>query len=297
MGPTGAGVGGAVIDTLVDRRTTAQASTLVYDIESPPNVVPAGATHCYFVFILDWSGTLANAGYALIGKPALRRITDFGGLQSDAVRLGTGGNVRQANGTTQVTDATAITSLGVAALVAGQGPLVTLAIPSYASDAAAIAAGRAPGFVYLNTTTGQQQSVPGAAGASSTVKMVSSGVGGATAGPSTPYSAIGNVRLRLQGSIDGGTLNGPSNWIGTITLQETNGTSTINHGPNSLVVPNTGDDLGGGIYVPGPAEYAYDFVGTLTGSVTYSVTIARTGGATYAAGATINASIEITPIT
>lgn len=120
FGPTGAQIGSPRITTVVDRRATAQASTLVYDIEDTPIPVPAGAVSSYFVFIVDWSSSQPNAGYALIGKPGIRRLTNFGGLTVDAVRLGSGGNVRQSNGSTQVTDATAITSLGTAALLAGQ---------------------------------------------------------------------------------------------------------------------------------------------------------------------------------
>lgn len=296
VGPNGTTIGGATIDTIVDRRGVAQASTQVYDTETAPLLVPAGASHCYFVFFVDWSGSQANAGYALVGKPRLRRIADFGGLATDAVRLGTGGNVRQSNGTTQVTDATAITALGVAALVAGQGPLTTLVPPSYASDAAAIAAGRPAGFVYLNTTTGQQQSI-GTSASASTVKLVSSSAGGASAGPSTPFAAVGNTRLRLAGTLNGGTLNGPANWTGEARLREVNAGGTTTHGPVSFTVTNSGLDLGGGVYASDGGAFAADFIGTRTGAVTYFVDIVRTGGATFNAGATIAASIDVTPIT
>ena len=120
VGPTGTVIGSATIDTIVDRRSVAQAATTVYETEAAPLLVPAGASHSYFVVFLDWSGSQANAGYALFGKPRQRRIMDFGGLAVDAVRFGW--NVRRADGLTPVTDATAITSLGTAALVQNQGP-------------------------------------------------------------------------------------------------------------------------------------------------------------------------------
>jgi hypothetical protein len=232
VGPTGTTIGGATIDTIVDRRSVAQASTQVYEAEAAPLLVPAGASHCYFVFFVDWSGSQANAGYALVGKPRLRRILDFAGLAGDAVRLGTGGNVRQSNGTTQVTDATAITSLGVAALVAGQGPLVTLAIPSYANDAAAIAAGRGPGFVYLNTTTGQQQTLPAGGGSGGAVG-VKTATTPFTTSISTSYTQIatadvtGQVASRLEIEFEAGggrVANVGDNVTGVIKVSECDST-------------------------------------------------------------------------
>lgn len=121
-GPTGATVGGPTIVTMVDRRSTAQVGTVVYDFDQQVSV-PAGAVKAYFVFIIDWSSTQANAGYALVAKPGMRFVADFGSIHPSAIRLGS--NIRRADGSTMVTDATAITSLGTAALLFGQAAWAT----------------------------------------------------------------------------------------------------------------------------------------------------------------------------
>jgi hypothetical protein len=101
----------------------------------------------------------------------------------------------------------------------------------------------------------------------------------------------------LSGSLNGGTLNGPGNWTGEARLREVNSGGTITHGPISFVVNNSGLVVGGGAYQSDGGSFGSDFTGTKTGSVTYFVDIVRTGGSSFVAGASIAASVEITPIT
>lgn len=69
--------------------------------------------------------TLAQITAGNIGTYVGPNAVDYARLSTTAVRFG--GNVRRADGTTLVGDADAITSLGTAALIAGQGALATQA--------------------------------------------------------------------------------------------------------------------------------------------------------------------------
>ena len=82
--------------------------------------------------------TATNTAAAITGQGALATLNDLsrtGGRLSgfaalageDFVRLGSGGRVRRDDGVTLLTDALAVTSLGTAAAIAGQGPGATAA--------------------------------------------------------------------------------------------------------------------------------------------------------------------------
>lgn len=290
VGPTGATVGGPTVLTYVDCRAVAQPATAVVDMDQQVTV-PSGAVKAYFVYLLDWSSSLANAAYVLVAKPGMRFVTDFGALTPDAVRLGS--NVRQSNGITPVTDATAITSMGTAALLQGQTRYATQAVNDYASNAAALAAGQI-GRVFYNTTSGRMETCLNPQVNSSTVKVFHSGAGGATA-TSSVYASVGDVFLELDASLDGGSLNADASWVGEIKLEETDGATTRVIGTVPLVVNSSGLDLGGGVYASDGGNARITGTGIKTGNLTYRAAITRTGGADFVAGAVLNCVLKITP--
>lgn len=111
-GPTGANLTVRPEDTqvIVDRRSVAQVGDLVgeFDIQA---TVPVGASRMYFAYFLDFSakpGVGNSSAIAHVAKPGVRFVTDFAGLDTNAVRLGT--NVRRADGTTLVTEAAVLNS-------------------------------------------------------------------------------------------------------------------------------------------------------------------------------------------
>ena len=187
------------------------------------------------------------------------------------------------------------TNLGTAALVAGQTRFATQSVAEYASNAAALAAGHV-GKVFYNTTTLVMETCIDTSMVAGTVKQMTSGAGAANVS-STAYSAVGNCYLELSMSLDGGSLDADASWNGTVTLEEYNaGSGWRTVGTASLIVASSGLDLGGGVYQSDGGSAQIAGTGIRTGSVTYRVSIARTSGSNFVAGAVINAILKITPI-
>lgn len=135
-----AGADVSLLDT--DFRTTPSGSAANVVLEGTCKT-PASAAYLDVRMLCDWSATQNNAGLWRSAYPALYR----------AVRLGQ--MVLQEDGSTLVSDAAAITSLGTAGAVAGQSALATLTPPSYAGNAAAYAAIGA-GQLYTDTSDGNK---------------------------------------------------------------------------------------------------------------------------------------------
>ena len=188
-----------------------------------------------------------------------------------------------------------VTAEGTAALVAGQSRFATQSVAEYSSNAAALAAGHL-GKVFYNTTTTLMETCIDTSMVAGTVKQMTSGAGAANVS-STAYSAVGNCYLELAMSLDGGSLDADTSWNGTVTLEEYNaGSGWRTVGTASLVVASSGLDLGGGVYQSDGGSAQIAGTGIRTGSVTYRVTVTRTSGSNFVAGAVINAILKITPI-
>lgn len=119
--------------------------------------------------------------------------------------------------------------------------------------------------------------------------------GGSTA-LSTVNDITPNTRLQLSGGLVGGSLSSNTSWVGQAEFFENNGTTTHSLGVVPISTESSGLDLGGGVYqAENGSIFVFDVVGTYSGSVTYSVSVTRTSGSTYVAGASINSSLTLTP--
>jgi predicted phage tail protein len=107
-----------------DYRTTPRATTDENTTIFGSLVAPALAVFAKVLIGITWPAAAASAGTALIGNPSMFRTVDNNLLTSTAVRLGT--NITKNDGTTSLTDALAVTSLGTAAGFTGQGALASL---------------------------------------------------------------------------------------------------------------------------------------------------------------------------
>jgi hypothetical protein len=96
----------------VSYMTTPAASDITHNLAGVV-IAPANAYYAQFRVLANWSTTQNNAGRAYYAVPALRRI----GVLNESI-------VRQ-DGSTLLTDAAAVTSLGTAAAITGQGSLAT----------------------------------------------------------------------------------------------------------------------------------------------------------------------------
>ncbi|MBJ7446856.1 MAG: hypothetical protein JHC81_04915 [Brevundimonas sp.] len=227
--------------------------------------VQAGVVYYYASKSVDRSDNRSAFRYMLAGTPSF---------------VSTGG------GDVAPSDPVLVTSFGVAALVAGQGPLTTLGIPSYANDAAAIAAGRTAGFVYLNTTTGQQQAIPDTgvtgptAGVKATIVPFSTSI-------STSYTQVavadvsGQVPSRINVTFErdsGGRVAGSTDVVvGTVRISECDITGAT---VSQVVLEESFAFTSTGLGVPG--GYTVDVLfpaisksTVRTGSVRYKVEIKR----------------------
>lgn len=107
--------------------------------------------------------------------------------------------------------------------------------------------------------------------------------------PSAPY-------LELYGSLTGGSLDADADWLGTATLTESDGASTLTLATIPVVVQSSGEVL------PGPTWAANDSspitfsgFGAFSGTVEYALTVTRDSGSNYVDGAAISATLKITP--
>lgn len=162
------------------------------------------------------------------------------------------------------------TSLGIAAAVVGQGPLVSFTPPSYANNAAAIAAGRPEGTTFYNTTTSALETViaGGSAGGGVTASTGFGGVTNSFAGSGwqdfhaftvsgVPLSPNINVTIN---PLSVGVFGGGGSVNVEFRLIQTSGSAVVCAAVSATWVPLSDNSP---IYLTG--------VGTLTGTVSYKV--------------------------
>ena len=118
---------------------------------------------------------------------------------------------------------------------------------------------------------------------------------GATTAVITVTGVTAESRLRLTGSLVGGTLSANADWNGTATFSEDNGTTTHVIGTFPITATSTGLEVGGAWEANDSSAFAFDVIGDYSGQVTYRVEIARTGGSMYVDGAEIRSVLIITP--
>lgn len=107
--------------------------------------------------------------------------------------------------------------------------------------------------------------------------------------PSTPY-------LVLNVATSGGTLNADASFFGTATFAESDGVTTNTLATIPVVVASSGLSLPGPVWeAEGSGPISFSGFGTLSGGVTYSVTITRDSGSSFVAGAVISGILMITP--
>lgn len=102
-------------------------------------------------------------------------------------------------------------------------------------------------------------------------------------------------RLQLSGGLTGGTLDADATWTGQADFFEDDGTTINSLGTQVITVESSGDTIGGEWIANDSSPFAFEAVGTLAGTVQYSVGITRTGGSNYAQGPSINSLLTITP--
>ena len=250
-------------------------------------------------FRTDQGAAASIAGQSLLAtNPDFVNVTGATRPANNAtVGARAGTNFYRTDGVTVMTQAEVRTNEGVAASVIGQQLIATQVFPTYAGIAAAKAAGLTDGRQFYDSTNSNLlTAVVSGGGATTVAKQFASGVGGTTATSST-YSAVGNVLLELTATLDGGKLDANATWFGTFTLREVNAGGTTSHGPYAFSVTSNGLEFPAGQWgTDGGGVYGKMANGTRTGTVTYYVDVARTSGSFFAAGATINATLKITPI-
>lgn len=158
-----------------------------------------------------------------------------------------------------------------------------------AAQAAAQAAQDAADAAQETANQALQQS-----GAGARYAELNSSPGGATAF-ATVSSVLPLPRLQLVGNLTGGTLDADATWNGQAEFFESDGVATVSLGVVPISTPSTGLDVGGEWEAGDSSAFAFDAVGTLAGTVEYSVTVTRTDGSNYEQGASINSVLTITP--
>lgn len=120
---------------------------------------------------------------------------------------------------------------------------------------------------------------PGASAAEQVVSAV----------PEAPY-------LELSGALSGGALDANVDWIGTATLSESDGVTSRDVAVMPITVSPTGEVLPGPAWVAGGSSpITFSGFSSLSGTVTYTLSVTRTGGSSFVEGAAIEATLKITP--
>lgn len=121
------------------------------------------------------------------------------------------------------------------------------------------------------------------------------GAPGGTTAVVTISSVSPLPRLQLSGSLTGGALDADATWTGQAEFFEDDGTTINSLGTQVITVESSGDTIGGEWIANDSSPFAFEAVGTLAGTVQYSVGITRTGGSNYVQGPSINSVLTITP--
>lgn len=120
------------------------------------------------------------------------------------------------------------------------------------------------------------------------------GAGAATALSTVNFVTIGS-RLQLSGQLIGGTLDANSDWIGQAEFFEDDGATTNSLGVVPITTTSSGLNIGAEWVADDSTPFDFDVVAGLFGTIEYRVTVTRTGGSNYVAGASINSILTITP--
>lgn len=114
---------------------------------------------------------------------------------------------------------------------------------------------------------------------------------GAATATSTVNAISADSRLQLVGGLSGGTLDADAEWEGQAEFFE----NDISLGVVPITTQSTGLSIGSAWQAEDSSPFTFDVTGTQSGTVEYKVTVTRTGGSNYVAGATINSTLTITP--
>lgn len=101
-----------------------------------------------------------------------------------------------------------------------------------------------------------------------------------------PYPTVSGIingqsalsSLTFTGSADNATIDANTSWVGQVEFFESNGGPVLSLGVVPLTITSNGLDLGGK-WQTDPAQFAYSTTGSLSGSVTYTVTVSYVSGA------------------
>lgn len=118
---------------------------------------------------------------------------------------------------------------------------------------------------------------------------------GAATAVVTVSSVTSDTRLQLNGGLFGGTLDANADWTGQAEFFEESGGTTNSLGVFPITTTSTGTSVGPVWGANDSSPFTFDVVGTLAGTVQYSVTVTRTGGSNYVDGASIQSTLTLTP--
>lgn len=102
-------------------------------------------------------------------------------------------------------------------------------------------------------------------------------------------------KLSFSGDLNGATIDADTAWNGTLTFTEENGGAPVVMGSISITVSSNGLNLGGE-WQTDAAPFSFETVGTLAGTVTYTVEGAYTSGANFVMPPTINVTLTTLPM-
>jgi hypothetical protein len=139
----------------VDYRTTAAGADTSETIDGKVTA-PADAYYARFTFVVRTSTTQANSGHAYFVAPRMRRTYALGTMM-----------VRE-DGTTALTDALAVTSLGTASAITSQGGLATLSYVTLNSNVRLQNGSTVATDAMLVTSSGTASAIAGQGGLATT---------------------------------------------------------------------------------------------------------------------------------
>ena len=118
---------------------------------------------------------------------------------------------------------------------------------------------------------------------------------GTTVATSTVTMVKDQSRLQLIGGLLGGTLDADAAWNGEAEFFESDGTTTNSLGTVAITTASSGLAVGGEWQASDSSQFTFDVIGSLTGTVEYSVWVSPTGGSNYVQGPSISSVLTITP--
>lgn len=247
---------------------------------------------------LETNYALARLSLAAVspgGRAILQILSDTYGtdiaLSADKIWYGDNTYFDDATDTLRTTTGANTRVLALGASFGTDGSLTQWEGPS---SVAFSAMSRANAYFYLANAAPYLGGTALPGGSQAGAKAFASGVGGASA-TTTIGSVVAGSHIQFYASIDGGSLDADAPLYGTLTVEEGVSGAYATLGVIDVVVTSTGAMLPGGSYSAEGGGGSGAKFGVKSGSVTYRVTFAWTAGANYVNGATINASVLITP--